>query len=157
MAKRSAGILLSRTRQEKTEVLLVHPGGPFWQQKDLGTWSIPKGEYGDDEDPLGAAKREMEEEIGKKAEGEFIPLGHVKLKSGKMIHAWACEGDFDPDNLESNSFEMEWPPKSGQLKSFPEVDKAGWFDFAKAEEKINSGQIPLLRELEKIILSKKLL
>jgi predicted NUDIX family NTP pyrophosphohydrolase len=148
MAKRSAGILLYRMRNKVPEVLLVHPGGPFWQNKDEGAWSIPKGEYAEDEDPLEAAKREMEEELGKKARGELKPLQPVRLKSGKIISAWYCHDDFDPEHLKSNLFEMEWPVKSGRMQSFPEVDKAEWFDFQTARKKINAGQVPFIDELE---------
>ena len=153
MAKRSAGILLYRIKAKKPEVLLVHPGGPFWKNKDEGAWSIPKGEYNDDEDPLQAAKREMEEELGKKAKGEFRPLNPVKLKSGKVIHAWSCQDDFDPGQLKSNLFEMEWPVKSGKMQSFPEVDRAEWFDLQTARERINPGQIPFIVQLEMELLN----
>lgn len=148
MAKRSAGILLYRLKSKRAEVLLVHPGGPFWKNKDEGAWSIPKGEY-DGEEPLEAAKREMEEEVGKKPKGDFYPLDPVRLKSGKIIHAWYCHDDFDPAQLQSNFFEMEWPVKSGKMQSFPEVDRAEWFDLRTAREKINPGQIPFIVQLEK--------
>jgi predicted NUDIX family NTP pyrophosphohydrolase len=148
MAKKSAGILLYRIKQNQPEVLLVHPGGPFWAKKDLGSWSIPKGEYEEGEDPLDAAKREVEEETGLKVKGPFIELAPVKQKSGKLVVAWAAEGDFDPATIKSNEFEMEWPPKSGKRKAFPEVDKAGWFIISEAVEKIVEGQIPLLKEME---------
>lgn len=153
MVKKSAGILLYRINGKKPEVLLVHPGGPFWKNKDLGAWSIPKGEFDDGEDPLDAAKREMEEELGNKAKGEFHLLKPVKLKSGKVIQAWSCRADFDPKQLKSNLFEMEWPIKSGKIQSFPEVDKAEWFDLLIAREKINPGQIPLIVQLEEELMN----
>jgi predicted NUDIX family NTP pyrophosphohydrolase len=146
--KKSAGILLYRFRNSVTEVLLVHPGGPFWAKKDLGAWSIPKGEFGTDEDPLDAAKRELEEETGIKADGDFIELTPVKQKSGKLVFAWALQKDTDPAAIKSNSFEMEWPLKSGIKKSFPEIDKAEWFTMKEAGSKIIDGQAPLIHELE---------
>ena len=130
----------------------MHPGGPFWANKDLGAWSIPKGEFNDDENALDAAIREMEEETGHKVDGKFIELTPVRIKSGKTIYAWALKQDFDPADLQSNSFEMEWPPKSGIKKSFPEVDRAAWFTPEEAREKINPGQLPLIAELEKMVL-----
>src|SRR5436190_2512655 len=148
MAKKSAGILLYRIKKNQPEVLLVHPGGPFWAKKDLGSWSIPKGEYEEGEDPLDAARREVEEETGLQVKGPFIELAPVKQKGGKLVVAWAAEGDFDPATIKSNEFEMEWPPKSGKRKTFPEVDKAGWFTIPEAIEKIVEGQIPLLKEME---------
>ncbi|TMI75792.1 MAG: NUDIX domain-containing protein [Bacteroidetes bacterium] len=148
MAKKSAGILLYRIKKNQPEVLLVHPGGPFWAKKDLGSWSIPKGEYEEGEDPLDAARREVEEETGLQVKGPFIELAPVKQKGGKLVVAWAAEGDFDPATIKSNEFEMEWPPKSGKRKTFPEVDKAAWFTISEAVEKIVEGQIPLLKELE---------
>lgn len=148
MAKRSAGILLYRFRSNMPEVLLVHPGGPFWQKKDVGAWSIPKGEFEEDEDPLDAAKREMEEETGIKVAGDFIALTPVKQNSGKIIYVWALQKDTDAAQIMSNSFEMEWPPKSGNKKAFPEIDKAEWFSMDKAKQKINKGQIIIISELE---------
>lgn len=145
---KSAGLLLYRVRNRSIEVLLVHPGGPFWAKRDEGAWSIPKGEYDDDEDPLAAAIRETEEEIGLRITGTDFELPAVKLKSGKIIHAWACQHDFDISTLTSNSFEMEWPPKSGKLKKFPEVDRAEWFSTEIAMQKINEGQQPFLIELQ---------
>jgi len=144
---KSAGILLYRFRNESPEVLLVHPGGPFWAKKDLGAWSIPKGEFDDDEDALDAAKREIEEETGIKVSGKFIELSPVRQKSGKWIYAWALEKDVDPEFITSNNFEIEWPPKSGMKKSFPEIDKAAWFNADEARKKIIEGQSPLLGEL----------
>ena len=146
---KSAGILLYRFRNNLLQVFLVHPGGPFWAKKDLGAWSIPKGEFGSDEDPLNAAKRELEEETGIKVSGEFIELTPVKQKSGKLVYAWALEKDIDPSLIKSNSFEIEWPPKSGIKKSFPEIDKAAWFDKGEAVKKIIEGQVPLIEELER--------
>ena len=148
MTKKSAGILLYRFHNNLTEVLLVHPGGPFWAKKDLGAWSIPKGEFGPGEDPLDAAKRELEEETGIKAEGNFIELTPVKQKSGKLVYAWSLQKDIDPAVVKSNSFEMEWPPKSGKVKSFPEIDKAAWYAMDEARKKIVEGQMTLLIELE---------
>ena len=129
------------------EVLLVHPGGPFWAKKDEGAWSIPKGEFGESEDPLRAAKREFEEELGVAVDGEFVALPTIKQKGGKVVHAWAVRGDFDVSKLKSNSFEMEWPPKSGKMRSFPEVDQAAWFDMETARRKMLPSQAPLLEAL----------
>ena len=148
MQKKSAGILLYRIHHNISEVLLVHPGGPFWAKKDLGVWSIPKGEFEPGENPLDAAKREVEEETGIKVEGPFIELTPVKLKSGKLIYAWAVQGDVDIANISSNEFEMEWPPKSGKKKSFPEIDNAAWFTLPEAKNKINGRQAPLIEEWE---------
>jgi predicted NUDIX family NTP pyrophosphohydrolase len=148
MARQSAGILLYRLNNKNLEVFLVHPGGPFWKNKDEGAWSIPKGEFGDKEDALDAAIREMEEETGYRIEDKCTPLSTVKQKSGKIIHAWACRGDVDPAKIRSNEFEMEWPPRSGKKTKFPEVDKAAWFDSDTAKKKINPGQVNLITELE---------
>ncbi|MDB4902297.1 MAG: hypothetical protein JWQ63_1578 [Mucilaginibacter sp.] len=147
MVKQSAGILLYRKNDNELEVFLVHPGGPFFKNKDLGAWSIPKGEFLDDEDALGAAKREFLEETGQSIEGDFIPLNPVILKSGKKVYAWAVEGDIAHETIVSNLFEMEWPPKSGKKQSFPEIDKAAWFDVETAKLKINSGQVGLIEGL----------
>ena len=144
MPKRSAGILLYRKINNLFQFFLVHPGGPFFKNKDLGVWSIPKGEYLDDEEPLAAAKREFYEETGQRVEGDFIPLAPVTLKSGKIVHAWALEGDINAAIITSNLFEMEWPPKSGRMQSFPEIDRAGWFDASEARLKINEAQIRLI-------------
>jgi predicted NUDIX family NTP pyrophosphohydrolase len=146
MAKKSAGILLFRKRGE-IEFLLVHPGGPFWKNKDTGAWSVPKGEFDDEEDGLEAAQREFFEETGQQVEGYFIELNPIRQKSGKMVYAWAVEGDFDPAALKSNLFEVEWPPRSGKKQSFPEVDKAAWFNLEKAKEKIVPAQSLLLEDL----------
>jgi len=148
MPKKSSGILIYTLQNNLLQVLLVHPGGPFWAKKDLGAWSIPKGEFDEDEDPLDAAKREVEEETGVKIDGDFIELTPVKQKSGKIIYAWALHSNFDAEQIKSNTFEMEWPPKSGKKKAFPEIDKAAWFNADEAKEKIIEGQIPLISELE---------
>ena len=146
--KKSAGLLLFRMRSGRLEVLLVHPGGPFWARKDDGAWSIPKGEIADGEDALAAATREVEEETGARPSGRVIALDPVRQSGGKVVHAWAVESDFDPTTLRSNLVEMEWPPRSGQRKTFPEVDRAAWFSLETAARKILSGQTPLLRQLE---------
>jgi len=148
MAKVSAGLLLYRRHDNIMEVFLVHPGGPFWAKKDAGAWSIPKGLIDLGEEPLCAAQREFEEETGFTRAGEFIPLAPVKVASGKTIQAWAVEGDCDPDALKSNTFEMEWPPRSGKKQQFPEVDRGGWFNLDEAKEKINKGQVPFIEELK---------
>jgi len=140
-----------RRRHKTLEVLLVHPGGPFWAKKDLGAWSVPKGEYTSDEDPLAAAGREFEEEIGCKADGDFKELPEIKQKGGKHIKAWAVEGDLDPKNLRSNTFRMEWPPHSGKFEHFPEVDRAAWFSIETARRKILKSQAPLLDHLEQML------
>ncbi|MFZ2019989.1 MAG: NUDIX domain-containing protein [Methyloceanibacter sp.] len=148
MRKLSAGILMYRGEGPSLELLLVHPGGPFWAKKDLGAWSIPKGEYVDGEDPLAVARREFEEELGSKPpNGEFLVLGELKQPSRKLITAFAIEGDFDPGTLSSNDFEMEWPPKSGLTQSFPEVDRAAWFSPDAARKKIHPGQAPFVDRL----------
>jgi predicted NUDIX family NTP pyrophosphohydrolase len=133
------------------QVLLVHPGGPFWAHKDDGAWSIPKGEFGDDEAPLAAARREFAEETGAGVEGEFIALAPLKLPSGKVVHAWAVRADFDSSQLRSNLFELEWPPKSGRVQQFPEVDRAAWFSLEEARRKIQKGQAPLLERLRETL------
>jgi predicted NUDIX family NTP pyrophosphohydrolase len=147
MPKRSAGILMYRRPDAGLELLLVHPGGPFWARKDPGAWSIPKGEYSEGEDALEVAKREFEEETGAPVQGDFLPLGEVIQPGRKIVTAWAIEGDFDPSDLKSNSFEMEWPPKSGRRQSFPEVDRAQWFSPAEAQRKILKGQSELITRL----------
>jgi len=148
MAKKlSAGIVLYRKGEKGIEVLLVHPGGPFWSKKDDGVWSIPKGEYAEGEDPLAVAKREFREEIGSSVNGPCVPLPIAKQPSGKVITAWAVEGDVDPELVHSNTFSMEWPPKSGQRAQFPEVDRAGWFTIDEARQKILKGQQPFLDRL----------
>lgn len=148
MAKRSAGILLYRGKGAGLELLLVHPGGPFWAKKDLGAWSIPKGEYQEGEDPLAVARREFEEELGSPAPArDAIELGELVQPSRKLITAYAIEGDFDANTLKSNLFEMEWPPKTGRLQSFPEVDRAQWFTVEEARDKILPGQRPFIDRL----------
>ncbi len=144
---KSAGLLLFRETPEGVEVLLVHPGGPYWAKKDDGAWSIPKGEFSDDEEPLAAARREFEEEMGRPVDGDFLPLEPLKQPSGKRVLAWAVAADFDPSALQSNTFSMEWPPKSGRQQQFPEVDRAGWFDIHAAKQKILKGQAPFLDQL----------
>lgn len=144
--KQSAGILLFRRPGRVVEFFLVHPGGPFWKNKDEGAWSVPKGEF-ENEDPLVAAKREFMEETGVTCEGDFIPLGDTKLKSGKKISAWALEKDLDPGIIASNYFEMEWPPKSRKLQSFPEVDRGAWFTENQAKRKINPAQAIFIERL----------
>jgi len=151
MLKQSAGILLYRMNDNLLQVFLVHPGGPFFRKKDEGAWSIPKGEYLDGEEALAAAKREFEEETGQSVNGNFIKLTPVKQKSGKVVYAWAVEGDIDHTNIVSNLFEIEWPPKSGKKASFPEIDRAGWFDIETARVKINPGQVGLITELESYV------
>ena len=151
MAKKSAGLLLYRHRGNSLEVFLVHPGGPIWAGRDMGAWSIPKGELDQDEDPLAAAKREFEEETGFKAEGRFTALKPVRQRNNKIVHAWAVEGDFDASSARSNTFPLEWPPHSGITREFPEIDRAAWFSLATAREKIFNGQIELLDELEKLV------
>ncbi|HSS05315.1 MAG TPA: NUDIX domain-containing protein [Solirubrobacterales bacterium] len=149
-AKESAGVLLFR-RGVATEVLLVHPGGPFWAKKDLGAWSIPKGELDEGEDPQRCALRELGEELGGAAPSiavaDLTELGSVEQKGGKVVHAWAAEGEFDPEALRSNTFELEWPPRSGGLREFPEVDRAEWLDPAQARRKILSAQAPFIDRL----------
>jgi predicted NUDIX family NTP pyrophosphohydrolase len=154
--KRSAGILMYRGSGATLELLLVHPGGPFWAKKDHGAWSIPKGEYSEDEDALASARREFEEELGSPApQGTFLELGELVQPSRKVITAFAVEGDFEPAKLKSNHFEMEWPPRSGRKQSFPEVDRAAWFAPAEAAEEIQSGQAPFIDRLFEQLQSKR--
>lgn len=144
----SAGLIVYRTRDDGPEVLLVHPGGPFWATKDEHAWSIPKGEYDPAEDPLSAARREFEEELGRAAPpGVPIDLGDLRQPGGKVVRAWAVEGDFDADHVASNTFEMEWPPRSGETRRFPEVDRAAWFDPTTARSKLHKGQVPFVDRL----------
>ena len=150
MVKQSAGLLMYRFRQGEIQFLLAHPGGPFWQNKDLGAWTIPKGEVGLDEDVLLAAQREFREEVGFQPEGKFLPLTPVKQKAGKMVQAWAFEGDCDPAFLKSNTFRMEWPPRSGIFRDFPEVDRVEFFELNQAKEKINPAQMPFLEEAARL-------
>ncbi len=145
--KKSAGILLYRLLKNKPEFFLVHPGGPFWTNKDAGAWTIPKGEYDINEEPLAAAIREFSEETGHIISGNFISLTPIIQKAGKQVDAWALEGDIDTTNIRSNSFNIEWPPKSGNWKSYPEIDRAEWFDIKTAKEKINPAQVAFLEEL----------
>lgn len=151
MPRSSAGLLMYRIHESGLQVLLVHPGGPFFQNKDKGAWSIPKGEVEPDEDLLECAKREFAEEIGFTPTGSFIPLKQIKQKGGKIVYAWAIEGDFDTKTIVSNKFTMEWPPKSGRQTEFPEVDRAEFFDILLAKQKINAGQVDLVNEIELIL------
>jgi predicted NUDIX family NTP pyrophosphohydrolase len=150
VAATSAGILLHRPTGETVEVLLVHPGGPFWTKKDLGAWSIPKGELEEGEETRECALRELEEELGSRlglGPGDLAELGSVRQKGGKLVHCWAAAADFDPSTLSSNTFSMEWPPRSGVEREFPEVDRAEWFGLEEARRKINSAQAELLDRL----------
>ena len=147
MPKAAAGLLLYRRRPAGLEVLLAHPGGPFWSRKDLGAWSIPKGEIDPGEDPVVAARREFREEIGLDVTGPLHPLGQRKQASGKLVQIWAAEGDFDPAQLQSNLFELEWPKSSGRIQAFPEVDRAAWFELDEARRRILPGQAPFLDAL----------
>jgi predicted NUDIX family NTP pyrophosphohydrolase len=152
--RRSAGILLYRGSGEGLEVLIVHPGGPFWRRRDAGAWSIPKGECGPEEAPLDAARREFAEELGTPApDGEPLDLGEVRLKSGKRVRAWALVGDLDAEQITSNTFTVRWPPRSDQVREFPEVDRAGWFRPATAREKLNPAQATLVDRLEEVLRS----
>jgi predicted NUDIX family NTP pyrophosphohydrolase len=152
MTKQSAGILLFKKTPDGIQVLLGHPGGPFWARRDQNAWSIPKGEFEAGEEPLQAAKREFCEEMGSNVpEGAIMELGTAKQPSGKVIYAWAIDADFDAESVTSNLFEMEWPPKSGQQQSFPEIDRAGWFTIAAARQKLVKGQLPLLEKLAELL------
>jgi predicted NUDIX family NTP pyrophosphohydrolase len=151
MAKFAAGLLMHRRRGPTLEVFLVHPGGPFWVNKDLGSWGIPKGEYTDEENPFDAAKREFQEETGFTPDGDFVALGALKQPSGKTVIVWAVEGDCDPSDLKSNTCMIEWPPRSGQEMEIPEVDRGAWFNIDDARTRILKGQAPFLdRLLEKV-------
>jgi predicted NUDIX family NTP pyrophosphohydrolase len=148
MANRSAGILLHRRKGAGTEVLLVHPGGPFWAKKDLGAWSIPKGEHDEGEDALACALREFGEETGTTLPpGELTDLGTIRQRGGKVVQAWAAEGDLDADAVRSNTFTLEWPPRSGRVREYPEVDRAAWFGLDEARERINPAQAAFLDRL----------
>jgi predicted NUDIX family NTP pyrophosphohydrolase len=147
MPKTAAGLLLYRRRSLGAEVLLAHPGGPFWARKDLGAWTIPKGEIDPGEDPVSAARREFREEIGLDVTAPVEPLGQIKQPGGKIVLIWTAEGDFDPARLASNTFEMEWPKGSGHMRLFPEVDRAAWFDLGEARRRILPGQAPFLEAL----------
>jgi predicted NUDIX family NTP pyrophosphohydrolase len=151
MNKISAGILLYRVKNKLLEVLLVHPGGPFWKNKDQGAWTIPKGETNTDEQLLDTAIREFAEETGIPLTGNFIQLTPVKQKSGKWVHGWAIEKDIDETKIKSNSFELEWPIRSGKMQSFPEIDKACWYSIEEGKEKINPAQISMLEELRELL------
>jgi predicted NUDIX family NTP pyrophosphohydrolase len=151
MAKRSAGLVMYRRLEDQLQVFLVHPGGPFWAKKDLGAWSISKGEYLEGELPLEAARREFEEETGFAATGDFLELGTVRQASGKVVSAWAFEGDCDPSKLISNYCQIEWPPRSGRLIEVPEVDRGGWFSIAQAKERILKIQAPFLERLSHLL------
>lgn len=151
MPKRSAGLLPYRNGVSGWEVFLVHPGGPFWAKKEAGAWSIPKGEYSEPEDPLSAARREFTEETGFHAAGPFIDLGEIRQASGKLVRCWAVAADFDPAAIVSNRFSMEWPPKSRRMQEFPEVDRAAWFSWAEAQEKLVPGQVELLTRLQRFV------
>ena len=151
MAKRSAGLVVYRRRGGDLEVFLVHPGGPFWTKKDLGAWSIPKGEYEEGEEGLDVARREFLEETGFAVDGDFLEVGTIKQAGGKVVTAWAVEGELDAALLRSNVFEMEWPPRSGRLQEFPEVDRGGWFSIEEARGRILKGQVGLLERLEGLL------
>ena len=146
--KKSAGLLMYRRTGGAVEVLLAHPGGPYWQRKDAGAWTLPKGEYDDSEEPLAAALREWREETGFEARPPFVPLGEVTQKNGKRVTAWAFEGGCEPGDLKCNTFEIEWPPRSGRVQSFPEIDRVQWFGVGEAREKINAAQAAFLDRLE---------
>ncbi len=151
MPRKSAGIVLYRLKNNDLEVLLVHPGGPFWSKKDEGVWSIPKGEFDTDEDALIAAKREFKEETGTYIDGEFIPLSPIEQKGGKVVYAWAFEGDLNPEEIICNTLTLEWPPMSGIKKEFPEIDKAAWFSIGEVSRKIINTQYDLIKELVSLL------
>jgi len=151
MPKQSAGLLMFRRSRARVEVFLVHPGGPFWKNKDLAAWSLPKGEYAEGEDPLCAARREFEEETGLRPEGNFLSLGQVRQPGGKLVNAWAFEGDCDAATIRSNTFSMEWPKGSGKLRDFPEIDRGEWFALDRAREKILKAQAPFLDTLAALL------
>lgn len=149
--KKSAGILAYREHKNRLEVFLVHPGGPFWKNKDHGAWSIPKGEFDVDEDPLAAARREFEEETGIACKGDGMALEPIRQKGGKIVMAWAIEQDFDSTQIKSNLFSMEWPPRSGRMQEFPEIDRGEWFATNEARKKINPLQAGLIDQLENLL------
>jgi len=151
MQKQSAGILVYRKITNSLQVFLVHPGGPFFKNKDEGSWSVPKGEFLDDEEPLAAAKREFAEETGQSIDGDFIDLGSIRQKNNKTVYAWAVEGDIDHEIIVSNTFELEWPPRSGRQIIIPEVDRAEWFEVVIAKQKINPAQAELIDRLINIL------
>ena len=148
MPRTSSGLLMHRHHNGTLQVLLVHPGGPFWTHKDLGAWSIPKGEVEEGEDLLATAQREFKEELSLDPTPPFHPLGQIKQKAGKIVHAWSFQGDCDPTQCRSNTLRIEWPPKSGKWSTYPEVDRAEFFDLPTARQKINPAQIPFLDQLE---------
>ena len=150
-ARQSAGLLLFRHPAGQLEVFLVHPGGPYWAQRDAGAWSIPKGEFEAGEDSLDAARREFREETGADAAGPFLPLEPVRQSGGKVVHAWAVEGDCDAASIRSNTFTLEWPPRSGRTAAFPEVDRGAWFAIREARQRILPSQAPLLDQLERLL------
>jgi predicted NUDIX family NTP pyrophosphohydrolase len=154
MRKQAAGILLYREKGSSLEVFLIHPGGPYWAKKDEASWSIPKGEISEAEDPLKAAQREFQEETGFSVEGPFVSIGSVKQSSGKVVQAWACEGNLDASAIHSNSFSLEWPPHSGKYQDFPEADRAEWFSLVQAKRKILKVQLPFLQNLEHLLLKR---
>lgn len=154
MPKKSAGLLLFREVMGRFEVLLAHPGGPFWAKKDEGAWSIPKGEFDDNENPLQAARREFKEETGFTANGEMIPLEPLRQSNAKIVYAWAMKGDFNPTLLKSNMFAIEWPPKSGKQQEFPEIDRVAWYSLEEASHKILKGQAAFLKQLQEKLSSK---
>jgi predicted NUDIX family NTP pyrophosphohydrolase len=151
MARQSAGILMYRRPADQIEVFLIHPGGPFWSQKDDGAWSIPKGEFAAEEPPLDAARREFQEETGFTVSGGLIALEPIRQAGGKIVHAWVIEGDCDAAAIKSNTFSMEWPPRSGQWRTFPEADRAGWFTLEQAELKMLKSQRPLIEQLRRLL------
>jgi predicted NUDIX family NTP pyrophosphohydrolase len=155
MPRSSAGLVVFRTIDGEIEVLLVHPGGPFWARRDEAAWSIPKGEIGDTEEPLAAARREVAEELGWSPTGEARPLTPVVQKAGKVVQAWAIRDNWDPATLQSNTFELEWPRGSGRVQRFPEVDRAAWFPLPEARKRILQGQLPLLDELERVLTTRR--
>ena len=150
MAAESAGILLYKRKDRELLVLLVHPGGPFWRNKDVGAWTIPKGERDTGEDAAATARREFAEELGVMASGALVPLGRIRQRGGKQVDGFALEGDLDVGRISGNSFEIEWPPRSGRRQSFPEVDRAAWFSPDEARQKINAGQRPFIDRLEEL-------
>ena len=150
MPRTSAGLLMVRARQGRLEVLLAHPGGPLFAKKDEGAWTIPKGELEEGEDELEAARREFEEETGVRPEGPFAKLAPVRQKGGKLVHAWACRGDCDPTAIRSNTFTLEWPPRSGRQREFPEIDRADFFPLEEARRKLNPAQAPWIDEIERL-------
>jgi predicted NUDIX family NTP pyrophosphohydrolase len=151
MPRVSAGLLMYRRRPAGLEVLLVHPGGPFWAKKDLGAWTIPKGEIAEGEDELATARREFEEETGLRPDGTLVPLGSIKQKGGKVVHAWAFEGDADAGAIRSNTYRVQWPPGSAEWSTFPEVDRAEWFSPDEARRRINPAQAALIDTLERVV------